>query len=115
LCREEATRLRAQQDREYQEAAEADRLAVIRQREEAARREAEEEEARQQQELAAAVELSKRLTEEDTLRKLRASFGAVPEPDPSPTVSAVKFQTPSGKKLSRRFQKTDTVQVHVLC
>ena len=108
-------RLRAQQDREYRESAEADRLAVIRQREEAAEREIAEEEARQAEELAAAQELSRRLTEEDTLRKLRGIFEAAPEPAVGPTVSAVRFQLPSGKKLSRRFGKADTVQVNTLC
>jgi membrane protein involved in colicin uptake len=111
ICREEATRLREQQDREYREAMEADRLAQIRQREEAAAREKAEEEARQAAELAAAVEMSKQLTREDTLRKLRATFSAHPEPEAGSNVAAVRFQLPSGKKLSRRFVKTDTVQV----
>jgi membrane protein involved in colicin uptake len=111
ICREEATRLREQQDREYREAMEADRLAQNRQREEAAAREKAEEEARQAAELAAAVEMSKQLTREDTLRKLRATFSAHPEPEAGANVAAVRFQLPSGKKLSRRFVKTDTVQV----
>lgn len=113
LCREEAARLREQQDREYREAAEADRLAAIRQREEAAARAAAEEEARQAAELAAAVELSQRLSREDTLRKLRASFESNPEPPAAGNtdVATVRFQLPTGKKLSRRFLKTDTVQV----
>jgi hypothetical protein len=90
---------------------EADHLAQIRQREEAAAREKAEEEARQAAELAAAVEMSKQLTREDTLRKLRATFSAHPEPEAGTNVAAVRFQLPSGKKLSRRFVKTDTVQV----
>jgi hypothetical protein len=90
---------------------EADRLAQIRQREEAAAREKAEEEARQAAELAAAVEMSKQLTREDTLRKLKATFSAHPEPEAGANVAAVRFQLPSGKKLSRRFVKTDTVQV----
>lgn len=113
--REEAIRLRAQQDREYRESAEADRLATLRQQEETAQRLAQEEEARQQAELAAAVEMSRQLTAQDTLRKLREVFAASPEPDASPVVSAVRFQLPSGKKISRRFTKTDTVQVLYMC
>lgn len=115
MYREEAIRLRAQQDREYRESAEADRLATLRQQEETAQRLAQEEEARQQAELAAAVEISRQLTAQDTLRKLRELFAASPEPDASPVVSAVRFQLPSGKKISRRFTKTDTVQVLGLC
>ena len=109
--REQAVQLRAQQDREYREAAEADRLATIRQREEEERREAEEEENRQREELEAAQEMSRQLTQQDTIRKLKTAFDAIPEPDVAPAVSAVRFQLPSGKKLSRRFGKTETVQV----
>uniref|UniRef100_A0A7S3MDT0 UBX domain-containing protein n=1 Tax=Spumella elongata TaxID=89044 RepID=A0A7S3MDT0_9STRA len=108
--REQAVQLRAQQDREYREAAEADRLATIRQREEEERREAEEEENRQREELEAAQEMSRQLTQQDTIRKLKTAFDAIPEPEAAPAVSAVRFQLPSGKKLSRRFGKTETVQ-----
>lgn len=115
--REQATQLRAQQDREYRESAEADRLASIRAREAEEQRLAEEEEARQRAELEAAVEMSRQLTQQDTIRKLKSAFDAVPEPEAAPAISAVRFQLPSGKKLSRRFAKTETVQVkyiHVL-
>lgn len=114
LRREQATQLRAQQDREYREAAEADRLATIRQREEEEQRAAAEEEARAREELEEAQELSRQLTQQDTLRKLKAAFDAIPEPDAAPAISAVRFQLPSGKKLSRRFAKTETVQVRYL-
>jgi len=86
-------------------------LATIRQREEEERRETEEEENRQREELEAAQELSRQLTQQDTIRKLKTAFEAVPEPDAAPVVSAVRFQLPTGKKLSRRFGKTETVQV----
>lgn len=72
---------------------------------------AEEEEARAREELEAAQELSRQLTQQDTIRKLKAAFDAIPEPEAAPTISAVRFQLPSGKKLSRRFAKTETVQV----
>lgn len=90
---------------------EADRLATLRQQEEEVQRRAAEEEARQQEELAAAVEMSRQLTQQDTLRKLKEAFAAAPEPEVAANVSAVRFQLPSGKKISRRFTKTDTVQV----
>jgi len=88
-------------------------LATIRQREEEERREAEEEENRQREGLEAAQELSRQLTQQDTIRKLKTAFEAVPEPDAAPAVSTVRFQLPSGKKLSRRFGKTETVQVRM--
>jgi len=72
---------------------------------------AEEEEARAREELEAAQELSRQLTQQDTIRKLKAAFDAIPEPDAAPAISAVRFQLPSGKKLSRRFAKTESVQV----
>ena len=74
---------------------------------------AEEEEARAREELEAAQELSRQLTQQDTIRKLKAAFDAIPEPEAAPTISAVRFQLPSGKKLSRRFAKTETVQVEL--
>jgi len=108
--REEATRLRAQQDEEYRAAMRADEDARVRARAEEAKRESEEEERRQQEELAEAVELSKKLTQQDTIRKLRESLPT--EPDTGAVdVSTIRFQLPTGKKLSRRFAKTDTIQI----
>ena len=62
------------------------------------------------------MELSRQLTAQDQVRKLREIFEACPEPDAAmgPSVSVVRFQLPTGKKLSRRFLKTDTVQVGVV-
>ncbi len=57
------------------------------------------------------MELSRQLSQQDATRKLKAAFEAVPEPEVGPAISAVRFQLPSGKKLSRRFAKTETVQV----
>lgn len=110
-CRTEAQLLREEQDREYRESQEQDRLAAERQAAELREREAREEEERQQAELEAAMELSRRLTREDTVRKLKKYFEEHPEPAASDNVSAVKFQLPSGRKLARRFEKSDTVQV----
>lgn len=56
------------------------------------------------------MEMSRQLSQQDAIRKLKTAFEAVPEPDVGPAISAVRFQLPSGKKLSRRFAKTETVQ-----
>jgi hypothetical protein len=111
LCRSESTRLREQQDREYRESIEAERLEIERQRAEEESRVAAEEEKRQQEELAAAVALSKKLSREDEIRKLKASFAAAPEPENGPDVSTLRFQLPRAKKLTYRFRKTDKIQV----
>ena len=59
------------------------------------------------------MEMSRQLSQQDAIRKLKTAFEAVPEPDVGPAISAVRFQLPSGKKLSRRFAKTETVQVRI--
>ena len=103
-CRDEATRMRQQQDAEYQESLDADRRE--RERRESEEREAAEEEERRQQEaeLAEALALSVRLTAEDTTRKRKDRLP--PEPDGnSSSVAVVRFQLPQGKKITRRFEK----------
>lgn len=112
--RQEGQRLREQQDREYREAQEADLLAAQQQEQLEREQAAAEEEARQRQELEEAVELSRRLTTESNLRKLREYFEQNPEPpvtSSSSDVATVRFQLPWGSKLSRRFKKSDTIQV----
>ena len=108
--RTEAQRLREQQDREYQESLEAERREIERKAAEEQARIQAEEEKKQQEELAAAIELSKKLTREDTIRKLKASFNAIPEPDTGSDVATIRFQLPRGAKLSRKFLKSDTMQ-----
>jgi FAS-associated factor 2 len=111
--RDEAARLRAQQDQEYLDSAEADRLARERLGEEERERVAALEARRVQEEMEAAVEKTRLKAKQDRLALLRESFDAQPEPgaEAGASVSAVRFQLPTGKKLSRRFMKTDTVQV----
>lgn len=109
--RAEAIRLREQQDREYQESIEAERREIERQREEEEAKIRAEEERRQQEEEAAAIELSKKLTRENEIRKLKAAFAASPEPDASPDVATIRFQLPRAKKLTYRFHKSDKAQV----
>lgn len=106
--RMESTRLREQQDREYRESEEADR----RNREMREKAEAEEQarliEERNERELREAMELSERLDEERRIATLKESLNV--EPPVGPDVSALRFQLPKGIKISRRFQKTDTIQ-----
>jgi FAS-associated factor 2 len=109
--RDEASRLRQEQDREYLESAEEDRRMEERARLERIEREEREEAARQAQELAEAVEMSRQLTEADNLRKRREAVLANPEPPVSSEVSTVRFQLPRGTKVTRRFNKFDKAQV----
>jgi len=106
---QESARLREQQDREYRESAERDRLERIRKQEEEeslARLEAEE---RNRGELEAAIELSNKLSKESAIIKKRQNLPA--EPDQNvPDAAAIRFQLPSGTKILRRFHKCDTVQ-----
>ncbi|KAJ1425463.1 thioredoxin-like protein [Ochromonadaceae sp. CCMP2298] len=108
--RDEAANLRAQQDQEYLDSAEADRIARerlgVEQREQAAAAE----ERRVQEEMEQSLERSRLEAKQDKLSQLRESFEAHPEPEADASVSTVRFQLPTGKKLSRRFLKTDTVQ-----
>jgi FAS-associated factor 2 len=105
--REEANMLRAQQDLEYQQAAEADRLASERRRQERLEREAYEEEMRQQAELEEAISLSTKLTHEARIKNLRESLA--PEPPAGEDVATIRFQLPGSSKITRRFIKTSTI------
>lgn len=102
--------LREQQDREYQESLDAERREVERREAEEQAKLQAEEERRQQEELAAAVELSKKLSREDTIRKLKTAFQSIAEPDQGPDVATIRFQLPRGTKLSRKFLKSDPMQ-----
>lgn len=110
-CRREAQRLREEQDREYQESLEAERRELERREKEEREKQEAEEKKKQEEELAAAVELSRKLTREDTIRKLKSSFNLIPEPEKHPDASTIRFQLPRGIKLERRFLKTEPMQV----
>lgn len=99
--------MRQQQDAEYQESLEADRRERERREREEREAAAEEERRQQEAELAEAIALSERLTAEDNTRKRRDRLG--PEPDANSTTAAVvRFQLPQGKKITRRFEKSDS-------
>lgn len=109
----EAQRLREEQDREYQESLEAERREMERREREEREKQEAEEKRKQEEELAAAVELSKKLSREDAIRKLKASFNATPEPEKNPDAATIRFQLPRGIKLERRFLKTDPMEVTI--
>ena len=62
-----------------------------------------------EQQMEEALALSRSLTREREVNELRERFA--PEPAEGSDVSLVRFQLPRGGKLSRRFRKTDTIQV----
>jgi septal ring factor EnvC (AmiA/AmiB activator) len=106
-------RLRQQQDREYRESAEADLRAEEAHRAEQARILAEQQEAQRREEAERAAEGERRRAHDAKIRALREAFEATPEPAATAgaEVSTVRFQLPTGSKLSRRFMKSDPVQV----
>ena len=92
--------MRTEQDRDYQEGLERDRLREAQrqaEREEAERRARAEREAREQAELEAA--------QAESLR--RARLGT--EPPPGSGVARVRVQFPDGARVDRRFLLTDQV------
>lgn len=106
--REQATRLRTEQDREYQETMEADRKAREKKQQEAEQREREEEEARQKAELEDAIQMSEQLAKISAITRIRATLP--PEPPADASAAVVRFQLPLGAKVGRRFKKDETVQ-----
>jgi hypothetical protein len=112
--RMEEVTLRAEQDREYQEAMKADMLMRERARKmEEDRVKAMEEEA--QRELQAAIDLSKKLEEENKLRKKLAAVEASTISDDSPDIALIRFQLPQASKISKKFKKNDSIQVCCVC
>jgi hypothetical protein len=117
LNRAEAVRLREQQDQEYQEALENERRETERIRAEEEKRALEERLAREASERAAAQEAEAKRGREREISIIKEYFAAHPEPAEEKAsgnggvVTTVRFQLPRGKKLSRRFLKTDTAQV----
>eukprot|EP01038_Epipyxis_sp_PR26KG_P014982 gene14982-20155_t len=113
MRRDEAAHLREQQDREYRESMEADSREERRRLQQEREAELLENERKAREELEQAVELSKKLTQEDKMRKLNEYFISHPEPaqGSSKDISEIRFQLPNGMKLTRRFLKFDQVQV----
>jgi hypothetical protein len=106
--RNESSSLRGEQDREYLEAQEEDRRLLAKKEQERKAREEKEESDRQQEELEGALEMSKVLEKQSRHERLKKLV----RPEPSGAdVANIKFQLPSGKKMTRNFQKDDTVEV----
>jgi flagellar biosynthesis GTPase FlhF len=106
----ESTLLREQQDREYREAAEEELREAerLKNEEEEATRIAEEN--RLQELEREATELSLQLHEKSQMEQRRNRLA--PEPPQGPDAATIRFQLPSScqsAKLTRRFQKSDTV------
>lgn len=108
--RQEAVRLREQQDIEYRESAEMDRLQQQRIRSEEEARVAAIRAAEQEEALRRATEEARVLDRDSNLQRIRDHLLASPEPKPGPDVAVVRFQLPSGKKVTRHFFKTDVAQ-----
>ena len=108
LYREETINLRAEQDRDYREAEEADRRERQRREQEREAQQRAEHEAKQLEEESEAIELSTKLHYESIIKRKQAQLK--PEPDQSPDAATIRFQLPQASKLTRRFHRTDTVE-----
>lgn len=119
--RTQSANLRAAQDLEYQQ--EQDRVRRERSRKEQEEREAKlkaehdadearqrEYEQQQAEELERAIALSHQLSFESEIERRQERLGNEPGADiPNTSIATIRFQTPSGAKLTRKFFKTDTV------
>jgi hypothetical protein len=103
----ESTSLRSEQNVEFERAAEADRERASSLHAERRAKEEEAERAESQAELSAALELSKALDKEATLRRKRD--GLAPEPPPGPDTTKIRLQLPNGSKIDRRFLASSTL------
>ena len=92
----------------YEQAAAADRERETAAREERLRREQEEDDSKAKAELEAALELSKTLDKEASLKRKRESLGV--EPPKGPDATKLRLQLPNGSKLDRRFLATASLQ-----
>ena len=120
--RTQSVNLRAVQDREFAEA--EDRARRSRQQKEKdekeaklrAERELEEKKQReyeqqQAEELEKAIALSKQLSFESEIDHRRTRLGQEPGAEvPSSNIATIRFQTPVGAKLTRKFLKNDKVE-----
>ena len=105
--REESSQLRAQQDREFREMEDSTRREAERRAREARERATLEEEERRLAASAAAQEATRQQERESAIKKKKDSLR---EPDNGPNVATIRFQLPMGVKISRRFERGDTVQ-----
>ena len=107
LQREEDARLREEQNREYQEALLADRMREIErnEREERERREREEREERVR------MEEAKERTKLEDAKMLLEKSGGEPDVSTKVGVARMRFTLPNGKRVDRRFNSSDTVEV----
>lgn len=105
--REESSQLRAQQDREFREMEDSTRREAERRARESRERAALEEEERRQAAAAAAQEATRQQERDSAIKKKKDSLR---EPDNGPNVATIRFQLPMGVKISRRFERGDTVQ-----
>ena len=107
--RRDETRLRSEQDRDYEEALEADRKR--------------ESEARERAETLEAIQLAEEAERADAERKEREAQASLAselarkrdrlavEPATGADSARLRIQLPNGAKVDRRFHKTDTVQL----
>ena len=107
--RDESSQLRAQQDREFRAMEESTRQEAERREREARERVAREEEERRLAQAAERAEQERREQREVELQLKKDSVAC--EPENGPDVTTVRFQLPTGAKLSRRFAKDCTVQL----
>jgi hypothetical protein len=70
-------------------------------------------ERQQAAELQEAIELSNRLSHEQAVADARSSLGD--EPAVGPDVATIRFQLPQGKKITRRFMRSDKLEVRYVC
>mmetsp|Transcript_8129 Transcript_8129/g.10771 ORF Transcript_8129/g.10771 Transcript_8129/m.10771 type:complete len:452 (+) Transcript_8129:91-1446(+) len=107
--REEEARLRQEQDAEYHATLQADRLRQAELQAERERKAKEEEEERQREEMEKALEISRKLNKEATLKQKKDNLS--PEPPQGPDTTRLRLQFPNGAKVDRRFLNSDSLQV----
>lgn len=107
--RQESSSLINEQDYEFNRALEQDRERETLSRLERERQEEEIEAAKNAKELEAAMELSKILNKEASLKRKREKLG--PEPPKGADSTKLRLQLPNGSKIDRRFPKMVSIQV----
>mmetsp|Transcript_54211 Transcript_54211/g.69682 ORF Transcript_54211/g.69682 Transcript_54211/m.69682 type:complete len:224 (-) Transcript_54211:56-727(-) len=103
-----STNLRSEQNLEFERVQEQDRQREALERDERLRSEEAEVEAKTLEELNAAIEMSKTLDKEASLKRKREKLGI--EPVAGPNVTKLRLQLPNGSKLDRRFVSSATLQ-----
>lgn len=110
------TLLREQQKQEYERAREQDLIKQIEEqsRQEHLQREEQARQAKQKEEEARLAEIERKRQELEQARLDKLKLIQLPdEPEAGPDVAEIVFRAPcgSGKKISRRFLKTDSTKV----